>query len=39
MSDPFFANASGTIAPEKAMLSEILSDQGWNTYMRCVVRG
>ncbi len=28
-----FPNASGTIPPENGMLSEILSDQGWNTYM------
>jgi arylsulfatase A-like enzyme len=28
-----FPNASGTIPPENGMLSEILGDQGWNTYM------
>src|SRR3954452_11798044 len=28
-----FPNASGTIPPENGMLSEILNDQGWNTYM------
>jgi hypothetical protein len=28
-----FANASGTIPPENGMLSEILAEQGWNTYM------
>jgi arylsulfatase len=28
-----FPNASGTIPPENGMLSEILSEQGWNTYM------
>jgi arylsulfatase A-like enzyme len=27
-----FPNASGTIPPENGMLSEILSEQGWNTY-------
>jgi arylsulfatase len=28
-----FPNASGTIPPENGMLSEILGDRGWNTYM------
>jgi arylsulfatase A-like enzyme len=28
-----FPNASGSIPPENGMLAEILSDQGWNTYM------
>ena len=28
-----FPNASGTIPPENAMLSEILGESGWNTYM------
>jgi arylsulfatase len=28
-----FPNASGTIPPENGMLSEILGEQGWNTYM------
>jgi arylsulfatase A-like enzyme len=28
-----FPNASGTIPPENGMLSEILADRGWNTYM------
>ena len=28
-----FRNASGTIPPENGMLSEILSERGWNTYM------
>lgn len=28
-----FPNASGTIPPENGMLSEILSERGWNTYM------
>ena len=28
-----FANASGTIPPENGMLSEILGERGWNTYM------
>jgi len=28
-----FPNASGTIPPENGMLSEILGDLGWNTYM------
>ncbi|MFC9556581.1 arylsulfatase [Rhodococcus sp. NPDC056960] len=28
-----FPNASGTIPPENGMLSEILAEQGWNTYM------
>ena len=28
-----FPNASGSIPPENGMLAEILSEQGWNTYM------
>ncbi len=28
-----FPNASGTVPPENGMLSEILGDLGWNTYM------
>ena len=28
-----FPNGSGTIPPENGMLPEILSEQGWNTYM------
>jgi arylsulfatase len=28
-----FPNASGTIPPENGMLSEILGEQGWNTYI------
>ena len=28
-----FPNASGTIPPENGMVSEILSDRGWNTYI------
>ena len=28
-----FPNGSGTIPPENGMLSEILSERGWNTYM------
>ena len=28
-----FPNGSGTIPPENGMLSEILADRGWNTYM------
>jgi arylsulfatase A-like enzyme len=28
-----FPNGSGTIPPENGMLSEILGEQGWNTYM------
>ena len=28
-----FPNASGTIPPENGMLSEILGEAGWNTYM------
>ncbi|MGP0051621.1 MAG: arylsulfatase [Solirubrobacteraceae bacterium] len=28
-----FPNASGTIPPENGMLSEILGQQGWNTYI------
>jgi arylsulfatase A-like enzyme len=28
-----FPNASGTIPPESGMLSEILGEAGWNTYM------
>jgi arylsulfatase A-like enzyme len=28
-----FPNASGTIPPENGMLSEILAERGWNTYM------
>ena len=28
-----FPNASGTIPPENGMLSEILSERGWNTYI------
>lgn len=28
-----FVNASGTIPPENGMLSEILGERGWNTYM------
>jgi arylsulfatase A-like enzyme len=28
-----FPNASGTIPPENGMLSEIVGDLGWNTYM------
>jgi arylsulfatase A-like enzyme len=28
-----FPNASGTIPPENGMLSEIISEHGWNTYM------
>jgi arylsulfatase A-like enzyme len=28
-----FPNASGTIPPENGMLSEILAEAGWNTYM------
>ncbi|HEX7309855.1 MAG TPA: arylsulfatase [Gaiellaceae bacterium] len=28
-----FPNASGTIPPENGMLSEVLGDLGWNTYM------
>ena len=28
-----FPNASGTIPPENGMLSEILGQRGWNTYM------
>src|SRR5436853_85402 len=28
-----FPNASGTIPPENGMLSEILGEHGWNTYM------
>jgi arylsulfatase len=28
-----FPNASGTVPPENGMLSEILGEQGWNTYM------
>jgi arylsulfatase A-like enzyme len=28
-----FPNASGTIPPQNGMLSEILSEMGWNTYM------
>ena len=28
-----FPNASGTIPPENGMLSEILGERGWNTYM------
>ena len=27
-----FPNASGTIPPENGMVSEILGEQGWNTY-------
>src|SRR5215472_4960055 len=28
-----FPNASGTVPPENGMISEILGEQGWNTYM------
>jgi arylsulfatase A-like enzyme len=28
-----FPNASGTIPPENGMLSEIIGEQGWNTYL------
>ncbi len=28
-----FPNASGTIPPENGMLSEIIGERGWNTYM------
>jgi arylsulfatase len=28
-----YPNASGTIPPENGMLSEILAERGWNTYM------
>ena len=28
-----FPNASGTIPPENGMISEILGEQGWNTYI------
>ncbi|HEY7279132.1 MAG TPA: sulfatase-like hydrolase/transferase, partial [Trebonia sp.] len=28
-----FPNASGTIPPENGMISEILVERGWNTYM------
>ena len=28
-----FPNASGTIPPENGMISEILGEAGWNTYM------
>src|SRR5215211_3675738 len=28
-----FPNASGTIPPENGMLSEVLAERGWNTYM------
>jgi arylsulfatase len=28
-----FPNASGTVPPENGMLSEILGEHGWNTYM------
>jgi arylsulfatase len=28
-----FPNASGTIPPENGMVSEILGEQGWNTYL------
>ena len=28
-----FPNASGTIPPENGMISEILGEHGWNTYM------
>jgi arylsulfatase A-like enzyme len=28
-----FPNASGTIPPENGMISEILSERGWNTYI------
>ncbi len=28
-----FPNASGTVPPENGMLSEILGERGWNTYM------
>ena len=28
-----FPNASGTVPPENGMLSEILGEQGWNTFM------
>ena len=28
-----FPNGSGTVPPENGMLSEILGEQGWNTYM------
>jgi arylsulfatase A-like enzyme len=28
-----FPNASGTIPPENGMLSEVLGERGWNTYM------
>src|SRR6266851_4646698 len=28
-----FPNASGTIPPENGMISEILGERGWNTYM------
>ncbi|HJZ26261.1 MAG TPA: sulfatase-like hydrolase/transferase, partial [Streptosporangiaceae bacterium] len=28
-----FPNASGTIPPENGMISEILAEQGWNTYI------
>ena len=28
-----FPNASGTIPPENGMISEILAERGWNTYM------
>ena len=28
-----FPNASGTIPPENAMISEILAERGWNTYI------
>ncbi len=28
-----FPNASGTIPPENGMISEILSERGWNTYV------
>ncbi len=28
-----FPNASGTVPPENGMLSEVLGERGWNTYM------
>jgi arylsulfatase A-like enzyme len=28
-----FPNASGTVPPENGMISEILGERGWNTYM------
>jgi arylsulfatase A-like enzyme len=28
-----FPNASGTIPPENGMISEILGERGWNTYI------